>query len=91
MKYFAGSVRPNCESVYRPVHNGAVSIAVPNGAPEHFVQSFKFLFLNQCWVGSWLVRVCVARPGEKNLKINENSEEGYRETEKRRETEESND
>lgn len=34
----------------------------------------------------------VARPEQKKkLKINENSEEGYRETEKRRETEESND
>jgi hypothetical protein len=33
----------------------------------------------------------VARPAEKYLKINENSEEGYRETEKRREPEESND
>jgi len=30
---------------------------VPNGAPEHFAQSVKFLLLNQCWVGSWLVRV----------------------------------
>jgi len=49
------------------------------------------IFIVESVLSGFLAGPCVARPAEKNLKINENSEEGYRETEKRRETEESND
>ena len=57
MKYFAGSVTSQCESVQTVLHDGTVSLAVSSGVSEHFVQCGKFLLLNQCLVGSWLVRV----------------------------------